>query len=56
VKDFEGERRTPIVATQTAMRIALEKAGIEFSFADDGNGGKKARGITFSAPEKAADS
>jgi DNA-binding XRE family transcriptional regulator len=52
VKDFEGERRTPIVATQTAIQAALEAAGIGFEFADV-DGVKKARGISFSEPEKA---
>jgi DNA-binding XRE family transcriptional regulator len=55
VKDFEGERRTPIVATQTAIQVALEGAGIGFQFADGGDGVKKACGITFSAPEKASE-
>ena len=50
VKDFEGERRTPIVATQTAMRVALERAGIGFSFVGDGDG-KMASGITYIAIE-----
>ena len=48
VKDFEGERRTPIEAAQTAMRVALEREGIGFPFADDGCGGKTASGITYS--------
>jgi hypothetical protein len=43
------------VATQTAIQIALEREGIGFSFAADGNGGKKACGITFSEPEKASE-
>ena len=56
VKDFEGERRTPIVATQTAIQVALEGAGIGFSFADDGNGVKKACGITFSGRKNGPES
>jgi DNA-binding XRE family transcriptional regulator len=51
VKDFEGERRKPIEATQTAMRVALEGAGIGFSFVVE-NGVERACGITYSAPEK----
>ena len=51
VKDFEGERRTPIQATQMAMRVALEGAGIGFSFADE-NGVKRACGITYADPDK----
>jgi ribosome-binding protein aMBF1 (putative translation factor) len=51
VKDFEGERRKPIEATQMAMRVALEGAGIGFSFADD-NGVKRACGITYSDPAR----
>ena len=47
VKDFEGERRTPIEATQTAMRAALEREGIGFPFADV-DGVKTACGITYS--------
>ena len=54
VKDFEGERRTPIGATQTAMRVALERAGLGFPYVSDG-GEIKACGITFSAPEKASE-
>lgn len=45
VKDFEGERRTPIEATQTAMGVALEREGIGFPFAEV-DGVKKACGIT----------
>jgi transcriptional regulator with XRE-family HTH domain len=47
VKDFESGKRTPIPSTQTAMRVALEKAGIGFPFALDG-GETYACGITFS--------
>ena len=54
VKDFEGERRKPIEATQTAMRVALEGAGIGFSFVV-GNDVKKACGITYSDPEGGAE-
>jgi hypothetical protein len=50
VKDFEGERRTPIGATQTAMRVALEGAGIGFSFIGDGDR-RMASGITYIAIE-----
>lgn len=37
-------------------QVALEAAGIGFSFADDSDGGKKAFGTTYSAPETAAES
>ncbi len=50
VKDFENGKRTPIEATQTAMRVALETAGIGFSFALDGDGKAYASGIVFSKP------
>ncbi len=52
VKDFEGERRKPIPATQMAMRVALEAAGIGFVFVDDG-GQTRACGITYAEPAKA---
>ena len=52
VKDFEGGRRTPIEATQTAMRVALETAGIGFPFVIE-NGAKRACGITYSDPKGA---
>src|ERR1700691_4548469 len=55
VKDFEGEGRTTMEATQTAMLVALGREGLGFPFADV-DGEKKACGITFSAPEKVADS
>ena len=51
VKDFEGERRSPIEATLMAMRVALEGAGIGFVYRDDG-GVTYACGITFADPEK----
>ena len=52
VKDFEGGRRIPIVATQTAIRVALETAGIGFPFEIE-NGVKRPCGITYSEPAKA---
>jgi transcriptional regulator with XRE-family HTH domain len=54
VKDFENGKRNPIEATQTAIRVALETAGIGFPFAIE-NGVKKACGITYSEPEKGAE-
>jgi transcriptional regulator with XRE-family HTH domain len=51
VKDFENGKRTPIEATLTAMRVALEAAGIGFPFVVE-NGEKKACGITYSDPSK----
>jgi DNA-binding XRE family transcriptional regulator len=51
VKDFENENRTPIQSTQMAMRVALEGAGIGFSFADE-KGVKSACGITYTDPDK----
>jgi DNA-binding XRE family transcriptional regulator len=50
VKDFESGKRTPIPATQTAMRVVLERAGIGFPFALDDDGKAYACGITFSKP------
>ena len=47
VKDFETGKRVPIQATQTAMRAVLERAGIGFPFALDGDE-TYACGITFS--------
>jgi predicted transcriptional regulator len=47
VKDFESGKRTPIPSTQTAMRVVLERAGIGFPFALDGDE-TYACGITFS--------
>ena len=47
VKDFESGKRTPIANNLEAIRVALEGAGIGFSFAIDENG-PYACGITFS--------
>jgi DNA-binding XRE family transcriptional regulator len=52
VKDFETGKREPIQATQTAMRVVLEREGMGFAFSLDDDGMKKACGITYSAPEK----
>ena len=52
VKDFESGKRTPIPATQTAMQAVLERAGIGFSFAHDGDGKAYACGITYSKPKE----
>jgi DNA-binding XRE family transcriptional regulator len=49
VKDFESGKRTPLPSTQTAMRVVLERAGIGFPFALDGDE-TYACGITFSKP------
>ena len=46
VRDFEKGRRVPIANNLTAMRAALEKAGI--SFVD----GDSASGITFAKRKK----
>jgi DNA-binding XRE family transcriptional regulator len=53
LKDFENGKRTPIEATQAAMRSALESAGIGFAFALDG-GDTYACGITFSRSSETA--
>jgi DNA-binding XRE family transcriptional regulator len=53
VKDFESGKRTPIPSTQTAMRAVLERAGIGFPFALDGDE-TYACGITFSKPVSSA--
>ena len=37
VRDFEGGRRVPIANSLTAIRAALEKEGIGFTFAIDGD-------------------
>ena len=50
VKDFESGKRTPIPSTQTAMKAALEKEGIGFSFSLGDDGKPCACGITFSKP------
>ena len=55
VKDFENGKRTPIEATLTAMRVALEGAGIGFSFVVDESGVKKACGITYSDSARSAE-
>lgn len=47
VRDFEKGRRTPIPATLTAMRVALESRGM--GFVDD----DRAWGITAKKPQKA---
>ena len=52
VKDFENGKRTPIVATQKAIQVALEDAGIGFQFVVGESGEKKAWGITYSDPPK----
>jgi hypothetical protein len=52
VKDFEGDRRTPIEATHTAMRVALEREGIGFCFETE-DGESYASGILFSRQNKA---
>jgi DNA-binding transcriptional regulator YiaG len=50
VKDFESGKRSPIDATQTAMRVVLEREGIGFSFSLGDDGKRCASGITFSKP------
>jgi DNA-binding transcriptional regulator YiaG len=55
VKDFESGKRTPIQATQTAMQAVLEREGIGFSSALDGDGKIYACGLTFSKPERATE-
>jgi DNA-binding XRE family transcriptional regulator len=55
VKDFENGKRTPIEATQMAMRVALEAAGIGFPSVIE-NGVKRASGITYSEPSKSRES
>ena len=52
VKDFESGKREPIQATQTAMRVVLEREGFAFAFSLDDDGTKRACGITYSPPEK----
>jgi DNA-binding XRE family transcriptional regulator len=47
VRDFEAGRRVPIASSVTAIRAALEKEGIGFTFAIDGDE-SYACGITFS--------
>ena len=47
VKDFESGKRTPIANNLEAIRVALEGAGIGFSFAID-ESGPYACGISFS--------
>jgi DNA-binding XRE family transcriptional regulator len=47
VRDFEAGRRVPIANSVTAIRAALEKEGIGFTFAIDGDE-SYACGITFS--------
>jgi transcriptional regulator with XRE-family HTH domain len=52
VKDFESGKRTPIPATQMAMRAVLERARIEFSEKFDDDGKPFSSGITYFEPEK----
>lgn len=51
LKNFEGERRIT-VATQTAIRTALERKGFKFSVALDDDGRPCAYGISYSEPPK----
>jgi ribosome-binding protein aMBF1 (putative translation factor) len=50
VRDFEKHRRTPIANNLSAIRRALEEAGVTLLFAPDG----KATGVTFSGHAREA--
>jgi transcriptional regulator with XRE-family HTH domain len=46
--DFESSKRKPLANNRTAIRLALEKAGIEFT--EDGGLRPRATGLLESAP------
>jgi hypothetical protein len=51
LKDFEAGNRAPIANNRKAIQAALEREGIGFSFALDGDV-KRGCGIIYSEPSK----